>query len=175
MYHGILATQVALLAMRRQKARLNFSLARLWSYNVYTHTLLQTKQPLTQIYPYSLIFSYFYLWLSENNCAMFSQQHYYCWSGTRELWAMNKQVCSHLEFYYRTVYSKKGLTIFVAWLSKGLSFRKDNCHYEVLKTGYKKQSCVFIIFNVMFIMKSLIPTTCRAGVCGIQYITCTTT
>lgn len=96
---------------------------------------------------------------------------------------MSKCKVIHLEFYL-TVYNKltsyiavykKGLTIFVAWLSKGLSFRKDNCHYEVLKAGYKKQSCVFIIFNVMFILMSLIPIMCRAGVCGIQYITRTTT
>lgn len=82
---------------------------------------------------------------------------------------------SHLGVLFGTVYTKKGLTIFVAWLSKGLSFRKDNCHYEVLKAGYKKQSCVFIIFNVMFIMNSLIPMVCRAGVLGAQHITGTAT
>lgn len=81
---------------------------------------------------------------------------------------------SHSESYWE-LQRKKGLTVFVAWLSEGLSFREDNCHYEVLKAGYEKQSCVFIIFNVMFIMKSLIPIVRSAGVGGIQYVTCTTT
>lgn len=43
------------------------------------------------------------------------------------------------------------LTILVARLPEGFSFRKGNCHYEVLKTGDKKYCGIFIIFYVMFI------------------------